>query len=71
MHLLAKTTMSQTTSKNRYLDGLTLFTESVLKPDHKLRQCAKNQDCYDELMEVRQMVLEYLEVLRHDVEAEA
>ena len=69
--LLRMTTMSQDTSKNKLLDGLTLFTESVLKPDHKLRQCAKNQDCYDELMEVRQMVLEYLEVLRHDVEAEA
>ena len=63
--------MSQDTSKNKLLDGLTLFTESVLKPAHKPRQCAKNQDCYDELMEVRQMVLEYLEVLRHDVEAEA
>ena len=50
------------------LDGLTLFTESVLKPDHKLRQCAKAQHCYNELMEVRQMVLEYLEVLRHEVE---
>ena len=63
--------MSQDTSKNKLLDGLTLFTESVLKPDHKLRQCAKAQHCYDELMEVRQMVLDYLEELRHDVEAEA
>jgi hypothetical protein len=62
--------MNPTTSKNRKLDGLTLFTESVLKPDARLRQCAKNQDCYDELMEVRQMVLEYLEVLRHDIEVQ-
>ena len=62
--------MNPTTSKNSYLDGLTLFTESVLKPDAKLRQCAKNQKCYDELMDVRQMVLEYLEVLRHDIEVQ-
>ena len=62
--------MNPTTSKNNLLDGLTLFTESVLKPDPKLRQCAKNQECYNELMEVRQMVLEYLEVLRHDIEVQ-
>ena len=60
--------MSQTTSNNKFQDGLTLFTESVLKPDHKLRQCAKAQHCYDELMQVREMVLEYLEELRHEVE---
>lgn len=37
-----------------------LFIESVLKPDHELRQCARNQKCYNELMEVRKHVLEYL-----------
>ncbi len=61
-------TMSQTTSKSSYQDGLTLFTESVLKPDHKLRQCAKNQDCYDELMQVREQVLQYLEELRKEAQ---
>ena len=38
----------------------TLFIESVLKPDHELRQCARNQKCYNELMEVRDHVLDYL-----------
>tara|TARA_X000000368_G_scaffold133824_1_gene105049 strand:+ start:754 stop:1011 length:258 start_codon:yes stop_codon:yes gene_type:complete len=37
-----------------------LFIESVLKPDHQLRQCAHNQKCYNELMEVRDHVLDYL-----------
>ena len=59
--------MNQGTSKSRYIDGLTLFTESVLKPDHKLRQCARNQECYDELMQVRELVLEYLEEHRKEV----
>jgi len=53
--------MSQTTQK---LDALTLFEESVLKPDVRLRQCARNQHCYDELMQVREDVLEYLKSLR-------
>ena len=38
----------------------TLFIESVLKPDHQLRQCAHNQKCYNELMEIRTEVLAYL-----------
>jgi hypothetical protein len=44
--------------------GLDLFTESVLKPDHELRQCAHNQKCYHELMYIRSYVIEYLKTLR-------
>lgn len=44
--------------------GLDLFIESVLKPDNELRQCSHNQKCYNELMEIRQHVLEYLRTLR-------
>ncbi len=44
--------------------GLDLFIESVHKPDPKLRNCAHNQKCYDELMQVRDNVLEYLKTLR-------
>ena len=47
-------------------DALSLFEESVLKPDVKLRQCARNQKCYEELMQVRAHVLEYLRKLRDD-----
>lgn len=44
--------------------AVSLFTESVLKPDHELRQCAHNQECYHELMYVREMILEHLKTLR-------
>ena len=44
--------------------ALSLFTESVLAPDHQLRGCAHNQGCFDELMEIREHVLEYLKTLR-------
>ena len=40
--------------------ALCLFIESVHKADHTLRGCAHNQKCYDELMEVRDHVLDYL-----------
>ena len=49
---------------NRALD---LFTESVMKPDPELRQCAHNQKCFHELMYVRQQILEYLPSLRNEV----
>lgn len=52
---------SQTEKWNR---GLTLFEESVLKPDVELRNCAHNQKCYHELMAVRENVLQYLKTLR-------
>ena len=48
----------------KYDRALALFTESVLAPDHQLRGCAHNQGCFDELMEIRKHVLEYLKTLR-------
>jgi|TARA_B000000565_G_C23668907_1_gene333383 hypothetical protein len=44
--------------------GLDLFIESVLKPDPSLRQCAHNQKCYHELMDVRQDILQKLKSMR-------
>ena len=48
----------------KYDRALTLFQESVIAPDHKLRGCEHNQGCFDELMEIREHVLEYLKTLR-------
>ena len=44
--------------------GLDIFIESVIKPDSSLRQCAHNQKCYHELLEVRSEVLKHLKTLR-------
>ena len=46
--------------KDKLNRAKTLFIESVLKPYTKLRGCAHNQGCFDELMEVRAHVLIYL-----------
>lgn len=40
--------------------ALNLMIESVIKADHRLRGCAYNQGCYDELMEWRERMLELL-----------
>ena len=52
------------TPSQKYERALDLFTESVLKPDHDLRGCAHNQGCYDQLMEIREHVIEYLKTLK-------
>jgi len=48
----------------KYDRALSLFIESVMEPNHKLRGCAHNQGCYDELMLLRDDVLDYLKTLR-------
>jgi len=52
------------TKQQKWNRGLDLFIESVLKPDSELRQCAHNQKCYNELLDVREEVLQYLSTLR-------
>jgi len=44
--------------------GLDLFIESVHRPDSELRQAAHDQRCFTELMEVREVVLDYIYTLR-------
>ena len=49
---------------DRYKRALELFTNSVIKPDYALRQCASEDDCYTELMEIRRHCLTYLKSLK-------
>jgi hypothetical protein len=56
--------MHNETQEDKWNRGLTLFTESVLKPDPELRNCAHSQLCYNELMYIREHVLQYLKTLR-------
>tara|TARA_B100000287_G_scaffold69722_1_gene61240 strand:- start:33 stop:377 length:345 start_codon:yes stop_codon:yes gene_type:complete len=41
-----------------------LFLESLHKPDHELRGCAHNQKCFNELMEIRDDIIEYVKGMR-------
>ena len=50
--------------QDKWNRGLDIFIESVIKPDPALRQCAHNQKCYHELMDVREEVLNHLKSLR-------
>ena len=52
------------TKGEKYNRAVDLYIESVHKPDNALRSCAHNQKCFNELMEVREQVLEYVYTLR-------
>ena len=48
------------TKHEKRKDAFYIFYESVLKPDHELRQDAHEQKCYHELLEWRGEIIAYL-----------
>ena len=54
------TILEDETPDQKWNRGLDLFVESVQKPDSQLRGCAHNQKCFNELMEIREEVIEHV-----------
>ena len=46
------------TDLERWDRGKTLLLESLYKPDNELRSCSHNQKCYNELMQLREDVIQ-------------
>ena len=46
------------TKQDKWERGKTLMLESLHKPDDRLRGCAHNQECFHELLEIRDQVVE-------------
>jgi len=46
------------TKQDKWERGKGLMLESLHKPDDRLRGCAHNQECYHELLEIRDQVVE-------------
>ena len=63
-----KTLDEEITPLEKWDRGRTLLLESLYKPDSKLRGCAYNQGCYDEMIEIRDQVIE---LVRHMVNPHA
>ena len=49
------------TKQEKWERGKTLMLESLHKPDDRLRGCSHNQQCYHELMEIRDLVVEIVQ----------
>jgi len=46
------------TKSDKWDRGKSLFLESLYKADHQLRGCAHNQKCFNELMEIRDVIID-------------
>ena len=53
------------TKSEKWDRSKTLFLESLYKADHQLRGCAHNQKCYNELMEIREHVIELVKDMEY------
>ena len=51
------------TKQEKWDRGKTLMLESLHKPDDRLRGCAHNQECFHELMEIREQVIKIVQEL--------
>ena len=47
------------TSYEKWDRARAIFLESLMKPDNHLRSCAYNQQCYDDLMQIRDQVIDH------------
>mgnify|MGYP001257665831 CR=1 FL=1 len=57
--------MSNQSAQDKWDRGKTLLLESLYKPDSKLRGCAYNQDCYDEMISLRDHVIELVKEMKN------
>tara|TARA_R100000152_G_C6601873_1_gene58711 strand:+ start:55 stop:360 length:306 start_codon:yes stop_codon:yes gene_type:complete len=53
------------TALEKWDRGKTLLLESLYKPDSRLRGCAYNQECYDEMMELRDHVIDLVKSMEN------
>ena len=52
-----KTLDEKVTPHEKWDRARSIFIESLMRPDNHLRSCAYNQQCYNELMEIRDLVI--------------
>tara|TARA_B100000131_G_scaffold267955_1_gene266483 strand:+ start:82 stop:282 length:201 start_codon:yes stop_codon:yes gene_type:complete len=58
--------LEKESQKEKWDRGRSLFLESLYKPDHELRGCSHNQKCFNELMQIREDVIEYVRRLEYN-----
>ena len=53
--------IDEPTSYEKYDRAKTLMLESLHKPDNALRSCAHNQHCYEDLVQIRDQIVDYVQ----------
>ena len=53
--------IDEPTSYEKWDRAKSILLESLLKPDHHLRSCAHNQHCYEDLVQIRDQIVDYVQ----------
>ena len=48
--------------------GMTLLIESLHKPDPRLRGCAYNQDCFNDMIQFRDETIDFLQTRLKEIQ---
>tara|TARA_B100001250_G_scaffold35605_1_gene28668 strand:+ start:62 stop:445 length:384 start_codon:yes stop_codon:yes gene_type:complete len=59
--------IDEPTSYEKWDRARTLMLESLHKPDNALRSCAHNQQCYYELMDIKDQVIEIVRRMKNPI----
>ena len=49
------------TSYEKWDRAKSILLESLYKPDNHLRSCAYNQECFDDVIKIRDEIIEYVQ----------
>ena len=49
------------TSYEKWDRAKSILLESLFKPDNHLRSCAYNQECYEEVIQIRDQIIEHVQ----------
>ena len=49
------------TSYEKWDRAKSILLESLFKPDNHLRACAYNQECYEEVIQIRDQIIEHVQ----------
>jgi hypothetical protein len=55
--------IDEPTSYEKWDRAKSILIESLYKPDHSLRSCAHNQHCYDDMIQIRDQLIQYVEAM--------
>ena len=55
--------INEPTSYEKWDRAKSILLESLYKPDHHLRSCAHNQHCYDDMIQIRDQLIQYVEAM--------
>ena len=55
------------TSHEKWDRAKSILLESLYKPDHHLRSCAHNQECFEEIIQIRDQIIDHVQNMNNPI----